>query len=243
MDLTNQTVFITGANRGIGKAYVEEFLKEDVKKIYLGVRDVNAVADTIAKAPEKCTAIELDITNHTQIETAASNASDTTILINNAGIIFSGSILDKDSIEHARKQFEVNYIGQLAMIQAFAPHLKNNGGGIIATVASIVSHLCFPNLGTYSASKAATHSLIMAARMELAAQNTKIIGVYPGPIDTDMNKGSDMDLFPPSLVAQKTIEALKNGYEDVFPDDVSQDFYKQACENPKILGEKTAPGD
>jgi NAD(P)-dependent dehydrogenase (short-subunit alcohol dehydrogenase family) len=233
MNIENKTVLITGANRGIGKAYAEEFLKSGAKKIYLGVRDLKSVEEFVAQAPDKLTPIKLDVTNADEIEAAAKTADDVEILINNAGILFLDSSQDTDTAENARKEFEVNFIGPLLMTQAFAPILKKNGGGVLITVSSIAGHVTVPGFASYCASKYAAQSLILSHRLELKQQGTHVIGVYPGPIETDMTKDIDFDTFPPSIVTQATIEAIKNGEEDVFPDPMSQEFYAAFRENPK----------
>ena len=235
MDVQNSVVFITGANRGIGKAYAESFLAAGAKKIYLAVRNTDNVADMVAANPDKFIPIQLDVTNQNQIDAAAATAQDTNILINNAGILFWNNLQDANVIEDARKEMDVNYFGVIAVTRAFAPILKANGGGAIATVSSIVGYISFPGLPTYSASKAAIHSLIMATRLELADQGTLVVGVYPGSIDTDMADGVEIDKTPPSQVAETTIAAIKNDNEDVFTDDLAKNFYRNYKADPKAV--------
>ncbi len=235
MDIENSVVLITGANRGIGKGYVEGFLEAGAKKIYLGVRNPDSVSDIVTANPEKLIPLQLDVTNPEHIRAAAETAKDVTILVNNAGVLFMSSLQDAQTPENAHKEMEVNYFGPLALIQAFAPILKVNGGGAIVTVSSIAGHLSFPGIATYSASKAAVHSLIMATRMELAAQGTQVIGVYPGPIDTDMTRDFDMEKAPASQVAQETIKALRENIEDVFTDEMARDLYQSLRQDPKAV--------
>ncbi len=235
MDVQNSVVFITGANRGIGKAYVEGFLTAGAQKIYLAVRNTDSVADIVATNPDKLIPIELDVTNQNQVDAAAKAAQDTNILINNAGVLYWNSIKNASAIDEARKEMDVNYFGVMAVTQTFAPILKANGGGAIASLSSIAGHLSFPGLPTYSASKAAVHSLIMATRLELADQGTLVVGVYPGPIDTDMAADIEMEKAPPSQVAETTIAAIKNGHEDVFTDEMSKTLYQSVKTDPKAV--------
>lgn len=232
MKTENSIVLITGANRGIGKAYAEAFLKAGAQKIYLGVRDPGSVKDMLAASP-KYEALKLDVTNATDIKNAAAKAGDVTILINNAGILFFDDLANPDAADHGRKQMEVNYFGPLNLTRAFAPVLKKNGGGAVITVSSIAGHVMFPGLMTYSASKFAAHALILAMRQSLSAQGTRVIGVYPGPIDTDMARDVPMDKVPPAQVAEATIKALTAGKEDVFPDPASQNLYDTLRRDPK----------
>ncbi len=236
MTVKNATILITGANRGIGKAYVEEFLKAGAKRIYLGVRDANSVTEIVAKNPEKLIPLTLDVTKQSDIDNAAKVAKDVNILVNNAGVLAEmGSTFSEDALTNARHEMEVNYFAPIALIRAFSPILRTNGGGTIATVASIASYIAFPGLGTYSASKAAVDSIIKSARMELAAQGTQIIGIYPGPIDTDMAKGIDMEKETPNAVALKTIDAIENNIEDVFPDATALELWTGVKADPKAV--------
>jgi NAD(P)-dependent dehydrogenase (short-subunit alcohol dehydrogenase family) len=235
MTVQNKIVLITGANRGIGKAYAEEFLKAGAKKIYLGVRDPASVKDMVAAHPGVFVPLKLDVTNPADVKEAAKQAGDVNILINNAGIAIMDGLDDSSAIENARQEFEVNYIGPLAMTQAFAPILKKNGGGMLITVSSIVGHIAFPGAMTYTASKFAAHSLILSTRLQLAAQGTRVIGVYPGPIDTDMAKDIDMEKVPPSQVALETLKAIASGAEDVFPDATAQSLHDAQRADPKAV--------
>lgn len=234
MNIEDKTVLITGANRGIGKAYAEAFLEGGAKKIYLGVRDPKTVEEFTAQAPEKLVPIKLDVTNEAEIKAAAEKADDVEILINNAGILHMDTSMDSVA-DNARKEFEVNFIGPLLMTQAFAPVLKKNGGGVLITVSSIAGHVTFPGFASYCASKYAAQSLILSHRLDLKEQGTHVIGVYPGPIETDMTNGVHMDKFSPSLVTQATIAAIKNGDEEVFPDPTSQELYATFRKDPKMV--------
>ncbi len=235
MDIQNSVVFITGANRGIGKAYAEGFLAAGAQKIYLGVRNTDSVADMVANNPEKFVPITLDVTNQNQVDAAAAQAQDVNILINNAGVLFAGALQDVNALENARKEMDVNYFGVIAMTQAFAPILKANGGGVLVNLSSIAGHLSFPGLATYSASKFASHALTMATRLELADQGTRVIGVYPGPIETDMTTDFEMETAPPSQVPDTTIQAIQQKQEDVFTDDFSINMYKAVKADPKAV--------
>ena len=235
MKIQDSIVLITGANRGIGKAYAEEFLKQGAQKIYLGVRDTGSVTDFVAQNPDVLIPLKFDVTNNEDIQNAAQVAKDVTILVNNAGILFFDDFTSPDLIENARQQMDVNYIAPLAITQKFAPILKANGGGALVTVSSIVGHVSMPAATTYCASKYAVQSIILNARAQLSSQGTQVIGVYPGPIDTDMGDGLDMDKFPPSQVAQETLKAIESGEEDVFTDEFSKSTYQAFRADPKAV--------
>lgn len=231
----DSTVLITGANRGIGKAYAEAFLNAGAKKIYVCTRDLENVADFVATDPERLIPLKLDVTNKDDIKAAAAAAQDVDILINNAGVLDFDDFASTDMEEKARFQMEVNYFAVIAVTQAFAPILKANGGGLIATVSSIVGHVTMPGFAGYCASKYAVQSLILSMRLSFAAQGTKVVGVYPGPIETDMTHAFEMDKFQPSQVAEETIKGIENGQEDVFTDAFSQEFYAAFRKDPKAV--------
>lgn len=235
MNVQDSVILVTGANRGIGKAYAEEFLKKGAKKIYLGVRNPDSVADFVAQNPDVLVPLKLDVTSEADIENATKEAADTEIIVNNAGILFFDGFDDAELVDKARQQMEVNYIGPLAITQKFAPVLKANGGGCLVTVSSIVGHVSMPGFIGYCASKYAVQSMILNARALLKAQGTKVIGVYPGPIETGMTSDFEMDKFPPEQVAQETIKAIENGEEDVFTDAFSQGLYQQFRDDPKAV--------
>lgn len=232
MKVKGSIVLITGANRGIGKGFAEEFLKAGAKKIYLGVRDADSVAAFVKQAPDKLIPLTLDVTKTDQIEKAAAAAKDVTILINNAGVLHGGSLFDPDRAENARREMDVNYFGPLATIRAFAPILKSNGGGAILNVSSIAGLIAFPGIPTYCASKAAVHFLTQEARMELAAQGTHVMGIHPGPIDTDMARGFEMPKATPNHVAQETIRALEAGEDILMPDPYAKEMYALLRKDP-----------
>lgn len=236
MNISDAVVLITGANRGIGKAYAEEFLAAGAKKIYLAVRDVKSVAEFVDENPDILVPLKLDVTQSSDIQAAAQAARDVNVLVNNAGILLFDDIHNQDALENARKHMDVNYFGVLEMTQAFAPILKSNGGGALVTLSSIVGHVTMPGIATYSASKYAVQSLILAARASLASQGTHVIGVYPGPIETDMAADLEMDKFPPEQVARETIKAIADGKtEDVFTDAFSQETYAAFRADPKAV--------
>lgn len=92
MKIENSVVLVTGANGGIGRAFVHELLKRGASKIYVGARDTASLAPLLAES-DKLVALELDVTKPEQIANAAKAAGDITLLINNAGTAgFSGAL-------------------------------------------------------------------------------------------------------------------------------------------------------
>ena len=244
MKIKDSVAFVTGSNRGIGKSYIAALLKGGAKKVYAGMRDVGEFSAIAAEWPEehrgKVEPINLDITNEGHIRSALTKAGDVTLLINNAGIANFAGLISADNLDSARQEMEVNYFGTLRVTRAFAPILKKNGGGALVNVLTVASLGCFPVLGSYSASKAALHSLTQGVRAELAAQGTQVFGVYPGPIETDMAKDFDMEKSSPDLIAEGTLSAIERNEEDIFIDPMAVQFRKDYFADAKAQEKELA---
>ncbi|MGL4619461.1 MAG: SDR family NAD(P)-dependent oxidoreductase, partial [Chroococcidiopsis sp.] len=172
MKIQESVVLVTGANRGIGAAYVEALINAGARRVYAAARSLDSLKDVVAIAPDRIIPIALDVTNLDQVKAAAQTAQDVTILINNAGVLGTGGLFTATSVETAQWEMNTNYFGTLSMTRAFAPILKQNGGGAMVNMLSIVSVVNAPVFGSYSASKAALYSLTQDVRAELAAQGT-----------------------------------------------------------------------
>jgi NAD(P)-dependent dehydrogenase (short-subunit alcohol dehydrogenase family) len=184
MKINGLTALVTGANRGLGRAFVQALRDAGCSKIYAAARTIEGAACDAVVEP-----VQLDITKIGQVSSAATRCHDVSILINNAGVARFVPALGAPTMDNARLEIETNYLGTLAMCRAFAPVLKRNGGGVLINMLSVVSFFNAPMQGSYCASKAAEWSLTKAVRFELRAQGTLVIGVYAGYIDTDMTAG------------------------------------------------------
>lgn len=231
--IENQTAIVTGANRGIGRAIVDALLARGASKVYAAARNTDSLSDLVATHPNRVVPVQLDVTDQGQVSAAAEVAADASIVINNAGVLKGEPLLD-GNLESARQEFEVNYWGPLYVTRAFAPILKANGGGTLLTISSVAGLSSFPVLPAYSDSKAAAHSLISGARFTLAEQGTTVIGVYPGPVDTDMAKGIEMEKASPASVAGKILDGIEDGTEDIFTDSMAEGYAA-----PYAAGQKT----
>lgn len=231
MNFNQATVFVTGSNRGIGRALLDELKKKDVKRIYAAARNIEALNDA---ADDLVVPIKLDITNADEVRAAAEQAADTTILINNAGVLTGGSLLRRP-LDEINRNFETNFFGTLSMIRAFAPVIEKNGGGAIANVLTVVSLASMAGLGGYSASKAAAFSLTQAVRGELKNKNIAVHAVFPGPIDTDMAAEITLPKTSPQQAAAAIINGIEAGAEDIFPDPMSEQLSGLWSANPKEL--------
>lgn len=233
--IENNVALVTGANRGIGKAFVEELLKAGASKVYATARKAESLVDLVEKSGGRVIPVVLDVTKPGTIKAAAESYKDVSILINNAGIAAFEGVVAANDIEPARDEMEVNYFGTFNMIRAFAPTLGANGGGAIVNLSSIAAHVNFPVLGSYSASKAAVHSLTQGVRAELAAQGTHVAGVYPGPVDTDMAASFPMDKTAPNTVAKAVLNGIEAGEEDIYPDPMAAEMHTAYRANHKAV--------
>jgi NAD(P)-dependent dehydrogenase (short-subunit alcohol dehydrogenase family) len=221
---------VTGANRGIGRALTEALLARGVRKVYATARNMEALR---ALHNERLVSLRLDVTDVDQIRAAGEAASDVEIVFNNAGVAIPGGIADSTTLDQARREMEVNYFGPLQLLQRLAPTLARNGGGAVVNIGSAAGLTNLPFVPTYSASKAALHSLTQAARILLAAQGTSVFGVYAGPVDTDMSRGFAVPKTSPRDVAFAILDGIEAGQEDIFPDPYAADFGRQFASSPK----------
>src|SRR5580765_8237713 len=240
--LTGKTALVTGANRGIGEAIVDALVAAGVKRVYAAARTISALDPIVARHGSRVTPIQLDVTNAAQIAAAAATAQDVDLLVNNAGVaaFFGGAFTDPKWIEGGRQEMEVNFLGTFAVTQAFTPILAKNGGGAIANLNSVASFVGFPILASYSASKAATHSLTQVTRAMLRGQNTQVSGVYPGPIDTRMAESLPLEKTSPADAARAIVAGIIAGDEEIFPDKFSQATGPAFFADPKGLERQVA---
>ena len=214
MKIKGAVVFVTGANRGIGLAFAREALSKGAIKVYAGMRKTEGFSEA-GMIP-----VQIDVTKPESIRRAAAQCGDVTILVNNAGIaeLVSGALDDR--VEAVTKaMMEVNLFGIVRVTQAFAPVLAAKPQSAIINVLSDVSWKATPILTPYSASKAAAWSYTNHARMALKEQNTSVVGLHVGFVDTDLTAGVDVPKSDPRVVARKSYDVLEAGGAEVLADE------------------------
>ena len=211
MTIANKAVLVTGANRGIGKALVEEALRRGAQRVYAGTRQPFTHLDM------RVTPLTLDVTNASQIRQAVGEVESLDILINNAGVAIYDDLSNLDLIE---QHLAVNFFGLLKVTHAFLPLLKRSKGAIVNNL-SLVGLAALPVIPSYSISKAAAFNMTQSLRALLAGQGVSVHAVVLGPIDTDMNRGFNIPKASPESAAQRIFDGLEKGEEDIFPDPAS----------------------
>jgi NAD(P)-dependent dehydrogenase (short-subunit alcohol dehydrogenase family) len=215
MNIQDTTALVTGANRGIGKAFADALLDRGAIKVYAAVRDVATVTDP------RLVPIQLDVTDPDRVAAVARELDDLQLVVNNAGVL-NVAIPLSASLDTARVELETNYLSLVLITQSFAPVLERNGGGAFINVLSVFSWVATPLLTTYSASKAAAWSFTNAARIELRRHGIHVVGVHPGPVDTDMTAAIELEKIPPATVAMSALDALEAGEPEAVVDDFSR---------------------
>src|SRR5213080_2576254 len=213
MNIEKKTILITGANRGIGRALLDEAFRRGAKRVYAGTR-----SGALQKADERVLPVKLDVTSAEQINGAVGNVESLDILINNAGIDLHDDLSDRAGIE---RHFAVNLFGTWGVTQAFLPLLARSQGGIV-NVLSLAALASVPFSPAYSISKAAAFSLAQSLRALLAKQGVSVHVVLPGPVDTDMSRALDIPKASPESVGRAIFDGVEKGEDEIFPDPVSE---------------------
>ena len=215
MKIENAVALVTGANRGIGRAFTRELLARGASKVYAGARDPATVTQSGVQA------LRLDVNRPEDVAAAAALASDVKLIINNAGIAQPGGFLAADSEDVARRIFETNFFAMLRVSKAFASILKVNGGGALLNVLSIASWVNGGELAAYAASKSAAWSLTNALRHELARQKTQVLGLHMAYVDTDLTRGFDVPKSSPEEIVKRALDGLESGVDEVLADELT----------------------
>jgi NAD(P)-dependent dehydrogenase (short-subunit alcohol dehydrogenase family) len=234
MKVAGSVVLVTGANRGLGRAFTKALVEMGAVKVYAAARNPEAVT------LKGVVPLKLDVTSDEDVTAVARAVGNINLLVNNAGIARPGGFLAEGAVEAAREQFEVNFVGPLRMARAFAPALAKNGGGAIINVLSVASWMNGPGLATYGASKSAAWALTNGLRIELAQQGTQVVGLHAGFIDTDLTRNIDAPKSSPEEIVQTTLDALERGDGQVLADEVARQVHRGLSAEPPVYFQTTA---
>ena len=224
--IENSTILITGADGGIGAALVEECLSRGAKKIYatgLKLENLNRKFESF----ENVFPIELDVTNPEQIKKCAELCNDANLLINNAGVEFKVPFIAEKSAQAALMEMKVNYIALIDMINSFIPNLQKLENAGIVNVLSLGALAIVKRLGTYCASKSASHVLTETIREELEEKNIKVMATYIGYVDTSMvPEETKTEKSTPENIAIGICEGIDKNESHIYPDRTTKDYIK-----------------
>jgi NAD(P)-dependent dehydrogenase (short-subunit alcohol dehydrogenase family) len=235
VDIQGAVALVTGANRGIGEAFVRELLAAGAAKVYAAARDPASAAHLAAEAPGRAVPIALDVTRPDQIDAAAKACGDVSILINNAGAFHNVTLMTAPDLSAARDEMEVNYFGPLAMARAFAPILARNDGGAIVNVLSSAGLVALPVMGGYSPSKFAGRAASACVRAELAGQKTQVTALIVGSVDTRMAAHVDGRKESPADIARAGLTAIRRGIDEMDTDFMAVEVRANLARDPKGL--------
>ncbi|GAB3657163.1 SDR family oxidoreductase [Glycomyces tarimensis] len=226
MKINGATALVTGANRGLGRAFAQHLLDRGADKVYAAARRPETI-DLPGVEP-----IQLDITDPEQVRRAAERAGDVTLLVNNAGINTFQDLVEGD-LDKTRSELETHLFGSLRMVRAFAPVLGVNGGGAIVNVLSASSWFGLKGVNSYHVAKAAQWAMTNGVRLELAGQGTLVTGLHLGMADTDMVAGFDGPKLAPEQVARAAFDGVENEEWEVLADDWSRHIKSSLSSDPR----------
>jgi NAD(P)-dependent dehydrogenase (short-subunit alcohol dehydrogenase family) len=224
MDISGTRALVTGANRGLGRHFVEALIDRGAERVYAAARD----PETVAGYGDRVIPVRLDVTDADQIAALAAELTDVRLVVSNAGQACAVPVLGPSDDTPFRSVFEVNFFGPLALARAFAPHLRADGGGLLF-VQSLAALIISRSSPIYSASKAAGMMLAAGLRSELKADGVAVTVSFPGFVDTDMTTGVQIPKASPRSVADRSLDALAAGLSTVFPDTLAELVETAVC--------------
>ena len=244
-------ILVTDGKTEVGQALVKALVKAGAEIVWVGHAEPWKKLpglDDITVLPQ-VTLVPLDLTNGRSVaELAGEIGGKVDIVVNNAEVHRAFGIAARRGTDVAKAEMDINYFGLLRLAQEFGPALKGRSADGSTHAAAWVNLLSvyalsnFPPHGTFSASKAAAHSLAQCLRAEMRPAGIRVINVFPGPIEDEWNQNLPPPKVAPAALAGAIVKALKEGIEDVYPGDVAQEWLERWRDNPKVLERELAAG-
>jgi len=244
-------VLVTDGKTAVGQAIVLALVKAGAEIVWVGHAEPWKKLpglDDITKLPQ-VTLVPLDLTNGRSVsELAGEIGGKVDIVINNAEVHRAFGIAARRGTDVAKAEMDINYFGALRLAQEFGPALKGRSADGVTHAAAWVNLLSiyalsnYPPHGTFSASKAAAHSLAQCLRAEMRPAGIRVVNLFPGPIDDEWNQNLPPPKVAPAAIASAIVKALREGIEDVYPGDVAQEWLERWRDNPKVLERELAAG-
>lgn len=235
MQIQDSVALVTGGNRGIGEAFVRAFVAGGARRVYVGCRETANAAHLVAEAPDRVSAVVLDVTRPADIARAAEQCDDVSILVNNAGYFAMQTLMRAPDLAAARQEMEVNYFGPLAMCRAFAPVLARHSESAIVNVLSAGGLVAVPGMGGYSPSKFAGRALATCLRAELEPQGTHVTALIVGSVDTRMAAHVEGLKERPETIAAAGLKAIRQKASEVDTDFMAIDVRAHLARDPRGL--------
>jgi NAD(P)-dependent dehydrogenase (short-subunit alcohol dehydrogenase family)/uncharacterized OB-fold protein len=243
-DPKHRKVLVTDGKSSVGQALVRALAAAGAELIWIGYAEPwkrFPGFDELQKLPQVAV-VPLDVTDSKNVrELAAEIGAKVDILVSNAELHRPHGIANRQGVETARAEMDVNYFGLLRLAQEFGPAMRARGAdGLASAVAwvnllSIYALANFPPHGTFSASKAAAQSLAQCLRAEMRPAGVRVVNVFPGPIDDEWSQLLPPPKLAPAALAAAIVKALREGVEDLYPGDVAQEWLERWRDNPKAL--------
>jgi NAD(P)-dependent dehydrogenase (short-subunit alcohol dehydrogenase family) len=234
MQIRGRTALVTGANRGLGRTFVDALLARGAAKVYAAARSPESAAANRERFGDAVVPVRLDVTVAADRQAVAEACPDLDLLVSNAGLAPAGPVLDTDETV-CRETFEVNVFGPLALVQELAPTLRERRGGVLF-VNSVTGLVVSRSSPVYGASKAAQRMLALALREQLAADGVVITTSHPGFIETDMAREVPYPKASPEEVVERSLDGWEAEATVVFPDRLAELVERAMCERmPEVF--------
>ncbi|MFB9841393.1 SDR family oxidoreductase [Mucilaginibacter ginsenosidivorans] len=228
MDLSNNTILITGGGSGIGFTLAKKFIQLNNRVIICG-RNLEKLKAAKQKYPS-IEIIQCDVSDEHSVETLVQEILEThpnlNFLVNNAGIMKMWNIRrETTNIREQKKEILTNFFGTVQLTQSLIPHLLGQKNSAVLNVSSGLAFVPMSAAPIYNATKAAIHSYSISIRQQLQNTAIKIFEVLPAAIETQMatdmekiigieNSGPKMS---PEKLAELTIKGIKNDTYEIRP--------------------------